>query len=599
MKRAKKERKLRYETKWNFKLLYPFSKDKRIEEDTLAIEQAYIEFAKKYSGESEYLAEPKALLTALSDWEKLVENTSVWKPVLYFSYISSLDSANEEAVAKTSLLTSRFLKSANMILFFPIALGKIANDLQHKFLNDKTLSHHHYFLKRIFEQGKYNLTEAEEKIVNLKSQPAYSMWVDGQEKLLTSQQVTFKGKVFPITEALQMISQLPTKDRRELSNTINKKLKEISHFAESEINAIYTNKKIEDELRGFRTPYSSTVLQYENDPATVENLTSLVTKNFKIAHSFYQLKAKLMGVKKLQYADRGADIGKNRLAIPFVEGVEILKRAFAKAGSRYVGIFSSYLENGQIDVYSKKGKSGGAFCSSSINNPTFVLLNYTESMDSVMTLGHEMGHAFHSELSTTQTPLYRSYSYSVAEVASTLFENFVFEEIFETLSDREKIIALHDRLNDDISTIFRQVACFNFELELHNKIRSAGAISKEDIAQMLNRHMKNYLGSKVELQENDGYFFVSWSHIRRFFYVYSYAFGQLISRALYVNYKKDSSYIYKIESFLSAGGSKSPEEIFKDIGIDVTSPEFFESGLKSIDESLHGLEKLAKSAKLL
>ncbi len=106
--------------------------------------------------------------------------------------------------------------------------------------------------------------------------------------------------------------------------------------------------------------------------------------------------------------------------------------------------------------------------------------------------------------------------------------------------------------------------------------------------------MVAYLGSSFKLTDLDGYFFVSWSHIRRFFYVYSYAYGQLISKALYKKYKEDKTYIEKIKQFLSAGGSKSPEDIFKDIGIDTSKPEFFIEGLKSIEEDIKNLETLIK-----
>ncbi len=105
------------------------------------------------------------------------------------------------------------------------------------------------------------------------------------------------------------------------------------------------------------------------------------------------------------------------------------------------------------------------------------------------------------------------------------------------------------------------------------------------------------MGKAVKFEEVDGYFFVKWSHIRNFFYVYSYAYGQLISRVLLEKYKQDHSYIEKIGQFLSAGCSKSPEDIFKDIGIDTTKGSFFEEGIRGIEKDITELEKLAKQAK--
>jgi oligoendopeptidase F len=129
---------------------------------------------------------------------------------------------------------------------------------------------------------------------------------------------------------------------------------------------------------------------------------------------------------------------------------------------------------------------------------------------------------------------------------------------------------------------------------LHSIIRTKGAATHQEMAKLLNKHMQAYLGPAVSLEENDGYFFVQWSHIRNFFYVYSYAYGQIISKALYAEYKKDKSFIQKIEQFMSAGGSMSPYDIFKSIGIDTSKPDFFEAGLKQVEEDIKRLENLVK-----
>ena len=347
-------------------------------------------------------------------------------------------------------------------------------------------------------------------------------------------------------------------------------------------------------MRRYDNPYQATIKNYENEEKVIENLIKVVTDNFKISHRFYKLKAKLIRENKLTYADRAASVGSINKSFSFEETTQIISKAFKNVDEKYFNIFDKYLKNGQIDVYPKKNKKGGAYCWGVYGLPTFVLLNHTNNYNSVLTLGHEMGHAIHTEMSHSQPGIYADYTMSVAETASTLFENFVFEEIFEKLSEREKIVALHNKINDAIATVFRQIACFNFEKELHETIRKEGYCSKEKIAKIMNKHMKSYLGPVVDLTEEDGYFFANWSHLRRFFYVYSYAFGHIISDALYFEYKKDKNFKNKIEQFLKAGGSKSPEDIFADIGINIRDPEFFENGLKAIEEDIKRLEKLVK-----
>lgn len=581
-----------FKTNWDFKILYKGDKDPQIEKDLLFYENAVSSFEKKYKDKTDYLSDSSKLLKALNDYEKIISMPEQYKPLRYFQLKEDLNSNDNYALSKVGLYTERFNKQFNKIIFFSLVLGKIEEKKQKEFLKDKILKKYWYFLERIFINARYELSEKEEKIINLLNIPAYNMWVQGLSKVLSSQEVKFRGENIPINEASGILTSLETKERRILGDKLNTIFKSISGFSESEINAVVTKKKILDELRGFKSPHQSTIISYENDESVIDNLVSVVTDNFKIAHKFYKLKAKILKEEKLYYADRGAKIGNLNKSFSFDETVKILSDAFSKFGVEYKNIFENYLENGQIDVYPSVGKRGGAYCWGAYGLPTVVLLNHTNNFNSVMTLAHEMGHAFHTEMSHTQSPIYADYTTSVAETASTLFENFVFDEVFETLSKKEKIIALHDKINGSVSTIFRQIACFNFEKELHEKIRKEGYLSKENIAVLMNKHMKNYLGPVFEMREDDGYFFVNWSHIRRYFYVYSYAYGALISDALYLEYKKDNNFKEKIEEFLKAGGSKSPEDIFCDVGVDIRNPKFFENGLKVIEEDIKRLEKL-------
>jgi oligoendopeptidase F len=581
-------------TSWNLKLIYESEKDPQIEKDIVFYEKAVDNFCKKYKNSAVYLSNERAFEAALADYETLFGMKEPRKAGHYFYYRKEINSMDQEAERQLNVISDRLTKAGNKTLFFELAIGTIDQKTQTIFLKSEILKKYRYYLKRNFDTAHYNLTEPEEKILNLKSLPSYELWVRGQQKLLSQQTVTFKGKELPIPQAQNMIAELGTADRRKLTDATTEVLKKISDFAESELNAIFLNKKINDELRGFKQPYSATILGYQNDEKSIITFVDTVTKRFDISHRFYKLKAKLLKEKKLQYADRTAKVGKVSIKPTFEESLAILRTSFEKVDPHFREILDEYVANGQIDVYPKKGKKGGAYCSGDINMPTFVLLNHVDTLDSFKTFAHEMGHSIHTELSKSQPVMYQGYTISVAEVASTLFEHFAFEEIFPRLNKKEQIIALHDRINDAISTIFRQVAVFNYELEMHQTIREKGALSKEEIAALHNKHMGAYLGPQVTLKELDGYFFVSWPHLRYFFYVYSYAYGELISMALYKKYREDKNYIKEIKKFLSAGGSKSPEEIFKEIGIDTMKPGFFEQGLQNIEDDIAKLEKLLK-----
>ena len=583
--------KIKQKTDWDLKLFYKSHTDEAIEADLQKCEKLNDIFASKYSG-VDFTKDESTLATALGDYEKLLGDSSGSRAIMYFYYAKDLNVLDKKAEAEINRMTGRLTNASNKIIFFELKLAKISETLQKKFLSSEKLTHFKYFLENVFKLSKYNLSEAEEKIMSLKSQTSRQMWMAGQDKLLSKQTILWKGKELPIAEAMSIVPSLPTKDRHALHKLVMNILKSISDFAEAEVNAVYIDKKINDELRGFKNPYDATLLSHETDEVMVKTLVDTVTKGFKISHRFYKLKARLLKQDKLTYADRSAGIGKTDKKITFEEGLQIVSKAFEAMDHDFKDVFHDMLTNGQIDVYPKKGKTGGAYCSANVDTPTLVLLNNVPEMRSVMTLAHEMGHAIHFEYSKDQKPMYQGVSTAVAEVASTFFEQVVFNELFKTLSKNEQIIALHNKINDDISTIFRQIACFNFENELHKEIRAKGFLSKEEIGKILNKHMKAYLGPIMEMTDEDGYFFVNWSHIRNFFYVYSYSFGCLVSKALYSKYQKDASYLHKIKTFLSAGCSKSPRDIFGEIDIDVSDPKFWEEGLKVIEDDIKTLEKL-------
>ena len=151
-----------------------------------------------------------------------------------------------------------------------------------------------------------------------------------------------------------------------------------------------------------------------------------------------------------------------------------------------------------------------------------------------------------------------------------------------------------NKLNDDISTIIRQVACYMFEQELHKNFREKGYLSKEEIGKLFAKHMKNYMGDFVEQSKGSENWWVYWGHIRNFFYNYSYASGLLISKSLQSSVKENPKFIENVKEFLSTGGSKSPKYIFEKIGINIADKDFWDKGLEEVEKLLNETEKLAK-----
>lgn len=583
-------------TEWDLSLLYE-NPEEEIQQDIEEAQKAYTGFAEKYKNREDYLKDPKALKEALEELEYLGGEKNLAKPVYYYSYRKSLDAEDQEAESQQNKLSQLYSKLSNKIRFFELELAKLSEEKQKEFLAAEELKKYHKYLRWTFKTGEYNLDETAENILSITSLPRKQMWVDGVQKALNKKTIEWEGEDLPLPEANNKVSNLEdTKKRHELFDRVLEKLQEAQDFSESEINAVVTDKQIQDDLRGYEKSYSATILGYENSAQEVEQLVEVVTDNFDISHKFYDLKAELLDQEALTYADRNATIGGLEAEIPFKRAVEITHDAFAGMDEEFADILTEYLERGQIDVFPQEGKSGGAFCSSANYLPTYVLLNHESDFDSVTTLAHEMGHAIHAKLSKeVQPPMYRGHTISSTETASTFFEGVVFNRVFEKLDEDQKIIALHDRINRDISTIFRQVACFNFEKDLHDKIREVGSLSHEDIAKLMNKHMKSYLGDQFDLARDDGYYFINWGHIRRPFYVYAYAYGDLISKVMLEKYQDDDSYIKQIKNFLEAGSAQAPQDMFADIGIDTTDKDMLLSGIQRVQANIEKLQEMVDS----
>ena len=244
-------------------------------------------------------------------------------------------------------------------------------------------------------------------------------------------------------------------------------------------------------------------------------------------------------------------------------------------------------------MYPSKGKRGGAFCVHFTKNlPTYIMLNHTDTIRDVKTLAHEVGHGINNELSRKeQDEIYFGTLTSTAEVASTFFEDFVFRELIQGVDKKTKFLLIMQKISDEISTIHRQIAGYNFEKDVHKSFRKNKHLSSKEIGKIFKKNMAAYCGDSVELEGFENWW-IYWSHFRRRFYVYSYASGLLISKGMQELVDKDKSNIEKIKKFLSSGTSKSPRNLFREMNIDIYSEEFWKKGLNQINDLLNEAENL-------
>ena len=587
---------------WNLSSLYKSDTDPKIERDMKLAQEANYRFINKWKKRNDYLKNPKILRQALDELNELWTTTGITGD---FGYYFGLRSTQEENNPKLKGILNKINETATKIdndgQFFELKLAKVSPTIQKKFLKSKDLQPYHYWLKKLFANAKYLLSEPEEKILNLKSMPAHGQWIDMTSTLLAKQSriiLDENGKKVkkPLAEIINLSASSKKKVRDQAFSAMLEINNRYSEVAEAEINAILSNKKINDELRGFTRPDSSRHLADDVETKVVDAMLQAVQENFTVARQYHQLKAKLSGKKQLDYHERRVPYGKINKTYNWQESVTLVDQVLYRLDPDFSKIFKQFIDNGQIDVYPYQNKSGGAMCTHNLKSqPTYILLNHGNRLQDVLTLAHEVGHGINNELiRQKQNSFYFNTPLSTAEVASTFIEDFVLEELEQEADENLRLALMVNKLDDDISVIFRQVAAYRFEQELHLKFKQQGYLSKEAIGKIFRKNMNTYLGSVINQPPGTENFWVYWSHFRNFFYVYSYASGLLISKSLQASVRQNPDFINKIKDFLSAGSSQSPKEIFQKLGVDISQPAFWYKGIKETKTLLKETSTLAK-----
>jgi len=594
-------------TSWDFQTTLGFKslKDPKINKDLKLAKLSAYKFINRWSKDNSFLTSDKSLLEALIQYDQWTSNFSTSGQVdYYFSLRQALNENSSLISAKLNKLSFASKKIENDIQFFLIKLSKVRPSQQKSFLESPILKSYRNFLKNLFAHGRHILSNKEEKLLNLKGQVSYSNWVKMTSRLLSQQQATVlddsgKSKTLPFSKISSLVDHPKFYIAKKAGTAFTTIVDSLADVAESELNSILEDKLVEDNIRHYKRSDSARHLSDDIDTSVVDTLIDSVTSNFQISKDFYKFKTKLLGIKKIPYFWRNVPIGQFDKSFSPASTIDLLDQVFNKLDPVFPSLFKDFLQNGQIDFLSKKGKSDGAFCASGLlSSKSFILLNHNNKLRDVTTLAHEMGHAINNELMrSSQNGLNFDTSLAIAEVASTFFEDFALEHIRSTLTSQEQFSLLMAKLDDDISTIFRQVACYNFETELHTKFRKIGYLSKKQIGNLFIKHMSSYLGDAVDLGGFDSWW-VYWSHIRSPFYVYSYASGLLISKYLQLRVRRDPSFINKFKKVLSYGTSLSPKQIFASIGLNLDNQSFWSQGIDQVRNSIKQAQKISKNIKI-
>ena len=585
--------------KWNLEHLVKDDFLKRRKKTTLG----YDKFIAKWEKRTDWLKDSKILRTALDEFENLRRFYNLDENYYYWLR-SQVEEDNTEVTARFNQASSFCIDLDNKIQFFELRLSRVPKNIQTKFISDNSLKPYRHFLERLFAKSDYLLSEPEEKIINLKEQASHSNWVKMTSGFLSIEKAEIlsangKKSSRSFSEISSLISSQDKKVRDDAARAFNIILKKNIKIGEHELNSILVNKKVDDELRHMDRPDLARHLSDDISSAAIDTMIEVVSSNFPLAQKYYKLKAKLLKVKQLKYHERSVPIGKLEIKYNYEQSKKLFRNVLTELDPEFLDIFNNFDKNGNIDVYPRTGKHSGAFCASqSVSWPTFIMLNHNNKLNDVLTLAHEVGHGINNEMMRPrQNSLNFGVTLATAEVASTFFEDFVLKSILKEADDEIRLEIMMEKLNGDISTIFRQVAVYLFEQELHQQFRINGYLNSDVIGKLFKKHMAAYMGSAVEQSKGSENWWLHWSHIRSFFYVYSYASGLLISKYLQNQVAKDHKFIKEIKYFLSTGLSESPKNIFSSLGVNINSQLFWKKGIKEIEDLLIETEKLAKKLK--
>ncbi|MEK7453052.1 MAG: M3 family oligoendopeptidase [Patescibacteria group bacterium] len=584
---------------WNLSDIYKSINDKNILLDVKRLKNEALLFEKRFKGKiSNGNLSETLFLKSISQYESILMGAQ--KPYLYFNLIFSTDSNNAKVASLMQQMEEHNVEITKHLLFFDLELSKIPDQKIKKFIQSKKLSKYSHHIEHIYQNKKYNLSEAEEKIIQEMTTVGRSAFTRLFDQLETRKQFEIKlsGKKQNLnqTEILSLLYSPNRSIRKSASESLTKGLSDNLFYNTFIYNTLLNDSKIHDKLRKYEYPEQSRHIEEETDKKVVEMLTGLISKRYDIVSRFYSLKRKVLKLDKLYDYDRYAPLSEKSRKVSFTEAQNIVCESFAEFSETMAYQAKRFFDNNWIDAEVKDGKMGGGFCMYvSPDLHPYILINYKESVKDVMTLAHEIGHGIHAILAKERGFLSFASSLALAETASVFGEMLVFnKEMRNAKTDKEKFLLLSGKIEDIFATVFRQNCMYKFEMAVHKKRRESGELTENDFNNIWQEENKKMFGDSMTLTDN---YKVWWSYIGHFihspFYVYTYSFGELLTLSLYSMYKKDGVvFEKKYIELLSKGGSESPEKLLKNIGIAITKKEFWEDGIKIIDDMVSEAERL-------
>lgn len=463
------------------------------------------------------------------------------------------------------------------------------------------LERYRRYLTDLRRRKEHTLSAAEEKLLAAAGEMAqapdtvYGAFTDADMKFPDA--VDAQGGKHPLTQGTFVtLEESPDRElRRSAYENLYDTLAGFQNTAAALLNAQNKQLKFFSDARKYPSALEAS-LDATNVPVSVyDNLIEAVHRNLDKMHRYVRLRKKLLGVEELHFYDIYTplvqDVDRH---IPFAEAKQTVYEALAPLGEDYRAILKEGFDHRWIDVYQNTGKRSGAYSAGAAVHP-YVLLNYTGTLDSQFTLAHEMGHALHSYLSNkTQNPIDADYVIFVAEVASTCNEALLMEHLLgKTKDKKERAYLINHFLEQFKGTLYRQTMFAEFERNIGRMVAQGQTLTAEVLRGEYKQLNEEYFGPDMVVDDRIA---MEWARIPHFYYnyyVFQYATGYCAAIALSRRILREGeSAVKDYLGFLSGGCSKSPIELLKGAGVDMTSPEPVNQAMALFGELLDEMEAL-------
>ena len=509
------------------------------------------------------------------------------------------DTQNQDALAFRGRAEKLLTEVQNRTLFFTLWWKRVDDEAAKRLLavsGDNT-----YYLESLRRFKPHTLSEAEEKVINLKD-------VNGIEGLVTLYEMITNGFIFQ----LKVDGEVKELTRSELMVYARHPSPELRAAAYQELYRVYGEQStilsqiyqyiVRDwasenlSLRHFSSPIATRNLGNDIPDAVVDTLLEVCRQNASLFQRYFRLKAGWLSMDKLRRYDIYAPLGDSDKRYAFDEAATMVLDSLNAFSPTLADQAQRVFIDGHLDAEIRPGKDNGAFCYGVLPGLTpWVLVNYNGKAEDVATLAHELGHAVHALMSADHSPLAFYPSLPLAETASVFSEMLLIERLLREETDpsvRRDVLARS--VDDAYATLMRQAYFVLFEREAHTLVEEGQTAG--ELAERYMTNLQEQFGDAVELSDEFRWEWVSIPHIYHTpFYCYAYSFGQLLVLSLYRQFKTEGGpFIPRYLKILAYGGSRSPAGILSEAGIDMASAQFWQGGFDVIADMIRELETLAE-----